>query len=242
MLLMLLPLQCLGKAFRVKPLGSEALRSCLPPETSLLYPHWQDEDPTPLVDALVCSGRLIEDVAVLAIEHYSVSSSNTLTDRYHSPWHIGVHHFEFEAFSVSVLEVACQILDPPLMNCMTRCRSVNTISGRWLDVDARDARTRNGRSACSRVDDDVDPLMPSRWAHSELDSSLRTATHGEDELLSPFRTLPIDPDPFVRMLILACVTFPTSTFLEPVDAESILFPLLLSPLSLSRLLALNLAR
>ena len=197
---MLLPLRCLGKAFRVKPLGSEALQSCLPPETSLLYPHWQDEDPTLLVHALVCSGRLIEDVAVLAIEYYSVPSSHTLADRYHSPWRIGVHHFEFEALSVSVLEVACQILDPPFMNCMTRCRSVNSISRRWLDVDARDARTRNGRCTCSQVDDDVDPLMPSRWAHSELDSSFRTATHGEDELLFPFRTLPIDLDPLVRML------------------------------------------
>ena len=241
---MLLPPRCLGKAFQVKPLGSEALQSCLPPETriSFLDPHRQDEDPTLLIDALVCSRLRIEDVAVLAIEHNSVSSTNTLADRHHSSRPIWIHHFELEAFFISVLEVAGQVLDSSFMNCMTRCRSVNSISRRWLDVDVRDARTRNGRCTCSRIDDDVDPFMPSRWAHSELSSSFRTATHGEDELLFLLRTPTLDLGPIVRMLVLTCITSSASTFLEPVDTESILFPLSLSSLPLSRLLALNLIR
>ena len=104
--------------------GLTVLQSCLPPETSLLYPHRQDEDPTLFIDALVCSGLRVEGVAALAFERYSVSSSNTLANRHHSPRHIWVHHFELEALSISALEVACEVLDSLLVNCVTRCRSV----------------------------------------------------------------------------------------------------------------------
>ena len=83
--------------------------------------------------------------------------------------------------------------------------------------------------------------MPSRWAHSELSPSFQTATHGEDELLLLFRTLLLELDLLVRMLVLACVTSPTSAFLEPVDAENVLFPLCPSSLPLPRLLGLNLS-